>query len=56
MKETVFIFKKAWRDVEELGKGSERRDQRSDRKTGDSQAAHNPIPRCHPLRNLKGAP
>lgn len=53
MKETVFIFKKAWRDVEELGKGSERR---SDRKTGASQAAHNPIPRCHPLRNLKGAP
>ena len=42
--------------MEELGKGSERRDQRADRKTGDSQAAHNPIPRFHPLRNLKGAP
>lgn len=52
----VFIFIKAWRDVEELGKGSKRSDQRADRKTSDSQAAHNRIPRCHPLGKLKGAP
>lgn len=52
----VFIFIKAWRDVEELGKGSKRSDQRADRKTSDSQAAHNPIPRCHPLGEIKRSP